>query len=220
MGKKRTKKITASIFPEGKSEDILIKHLKEVFLKNKTKLNLTIEPATGGNPSSILMKALRCCHKNKVYLMLDEDKDLNEEAYKALAKQWKINPENNEEFFKTPLRDLNSLNNKNLNPHFIISMPCCFEGFIINEYKTEIMSDKKFINFKTLSEIDRLKLTKDLKKQYNSYEDLRSDPGECLTFDEQLKRFLALKLNQKNYTKLRNEDLKNLIEFMNKTQSK
>jgi hypothetical protein len=152
--------------------------------------------------------------------MLDEDKDLNEEAYKALAKQWKINPENNEEFFKTPLRDLNSLNNKNLNPHFIISMPCCFEGFIINEYKTEIMSDKKFINFKTLSEIDRLKLTKDLKKQYNSYEDLRSDPGECLTFDEQLKRFLALKLNQKNYTKLRNEDLKNLIEFMNKTQSK
>ncbi len=133
MGKnKRKRKISVHGTMEGeKSEKNLLEYLKEHYL-DPTLTSFMENPKHGGTPNSLILSALKYIDRDLVFVWLDEDKDLDEETLRAIAKCWNISPQLMDSFLLCALRDLQSTYNiQRRKPVLIVSQPVCVESLIL-----------------------------------------------------------------------------------------
>lgn len=135
MGKKKRHKLF-SVFAviEGEKREVnLLLYLKEIYL-DKQKVKFMEHPVHGGNPDVLLGHAIRYLHfaYDRIFVWIDEDKDLNQESREALFKNWKIDNSKKNDFLRCPLGDLQkTYNSKKQNPILIVSQPVCVESLIL-----------------------------------------------------------------------------------------
>jgi len=132
MGKKkRLRKISIFGAVEGDSEAVFLEYIKCLYF-DSAQLNMPDDPnCGGGNPDTILNKALKKNDRKRSFLWIDEDKDLCPESRKKLLTPWNLSDKNEKEILSVSLCKLQkTLNPENRNPVLIVSQPVCFEGFI------------------------------------------------------------------------------------------
>lgn len=132
--KKRKTKLTIFTTIEGESrESKLLKVLEEIYCDRQL-IKLTVDPVHGGNPDALLESIMRRLHNgyDRMFLWIDEDKNLSQESRESLFKPWRITEDCSDDFYSCPLGKLQQHHNTaNRHPVLIVSQPICVESLIL-----------------------------------------------------------------------------------------
>ena len=135
--KKRIKKLSLYGSVEGKREVVFLSFLLELYEPRKNGINFNFECSSGGTPDKIVGMALNEVHRHRCFAWLDEDFEpdtpLGKDFKERLAACWNIGESDKEEFFDTPLKELQQkYNTENTRrPTLIVSQPVCVESVIL-----------------------------------------------------------------------------------------
>jgi hypothetical protein len=168
MGKLRKKKCTVYGIVEDQIE--FIEYLNEIYQTDINGINFKYENANGGYPDRILGFAINECHRDRSFAWFDEDFEphnpISKEARTKLAKYWKIEEKNIEDFLKCPLSEIqNKYNSSNRKPVIIISQPVCSESLIIQALGETIPESCKIYNPNKIERDKQIKGLKDKLKK-------------------------------------------------------
>lgn len=139
MGNKKKKAKLPSVLAiiEGQREARLLEALKEKYLDLKN-VKFNQSPKYGGTPDRLLDSAINSlpglkAKDKRVFVWIDEDKDITQEGRSKLFKVWKIDDKQKEDFLQCPLAQLQQRYNEpqQQNPILIVSQPICVESFIL-----------------------------------------------------------------------------------------
>jgi hypothetical protein len=136
--KTRNKKRTIFAVIEGaKAERILLSKLITIYM-DPSKSNIQVNSTHGGNPSSLIDISINRlnCGFDKVFVWIDEDKELKKTALDKLAKSWEVVGING--LYECPLSNLQkTFNTKFKNPILVVSQPVCVESIYLAILKNE-----------------------------------------------------------------------------------
>ncbi len=108
MARKKAQRLTVLATIEGaKREKIFLSVLGGIYLDDN-KIRLKVMDKHGGNPVTLLDYTLRHLHYgyDRMFLWIDEDKDLNLDSRKKLHKLWKVANGDESAFYTCPLGEL------------------------------------------------------------------------------------------------------------------
>ena len=150
MGKKH-KKQNCTVYGIVEDQIEFVEFLRETYKPDQNNITLKLQDSEGGYPDRIVGFAIRECHRDRSFAWLDEDFEpantLGRDMRNQLAKCWKIESENLDNFLKCPLRDLQTTyNSENKKPILIISKPVCSESIIIQALGEKIPDSCKTYN--------------------------------------------------------------------------
>jgi len=136
---KRKQKITVFGSVEGHREEVFINFLTIIYKPNDNNINfraINNDKKSGGSPDSIVLSAIKECHRHKTFAWFDEDFEphnpLTEALRQKLFVSWKLTEAVRNELFECPMKDLqSSFNSGKENPVLIVSQPVCSESLIL-----------------------------------------------------------------------------------------
>lgn len=120
-------------FLEGKEEVYLLDYLIELYT-DRSKIMITYDPPKGGNPNAIIKKAITQLNQgyDRIFVWIDEDKDVDSETRQELGRRWKRDNIKNNNIIECSLKQLQEkFNDKELNPVLVVSHPICVDALIL-----------------------------------------------------------------------------------------
>lgn len=100
MAKKKQLLTVFATIEGSKRERIILSILEKIYL-DRSLAKLTIHPKHGGNPDALLDDTLRYLHHgyDRMFIWIDEDIDLSLASRKKLFKEWKVNTNEENDFY-------------------------------------------------------------------------------------------------------------------------